>query len=394
MKGRFTYCNPTRVHFGEGALSCLGEELDRVGDTVMLAYGQGSIKRNGVYDDVIRILEDRGKDVVEDPGVMPNPSLDKLREGVSIARGCRPDLILAVGGGSCCDYAKALSVSVYCDEDPWDRYFVRFCEPDCPIIPVGCVLTMSGTGTEMNGGAVITDTRSKRKVAHIFGEEVMPRFSILDPRLTMSLPGYQLSAGIYDTFNHICEQYFSGDDDSVSDYLAEGLMRSVVRSSRIAVKDPSDYESRSNLMWASSLALNTLISRGKPTDWMVHMIGKSIGGYTGATHGMTLSAVSMAYYRFVMPYGLHRFVRFAEEVWDVDPQGKTDERVAEEGLSRMEDWMREIGVVERVRDLGVSEDMLDALADATTITEGGYRRLSRDDVKAILDRSFRGRISS
>ena len=248
---------------------------------------------------------------------------------------------------------------------------------------------MSGTGSEMNGGAVITDTRSKRKVAHIFGEEVMPRFSILDPRLTMSLPAYQLSAGIYDTFNHVCEQYFSGDDDSVSDYISEGLMRSVVNSSRTAVKDPSDYESRSNLMWAASLALNTLISRGKPTDWMVHMIGKSIGGYTGATHGMTLSAVSMAYYRFVMPYGLHRFVRFAEEVWKVDPEGKTDRRIAEEGLERMEEWMREIGVVTRVRDLGVTEDMLDELVDATTITGGGYRKLSRDDVRAILEESFR-----
>ena len=394
MKGLFTYSNPVRVHFGEGSLSRLGEELDRFGGTVLMVYGQGSVKRNGVYDEVVGILKGHGKRVEEIPGVMPNPTLEKLREGIAVARGCDPDLILAVGGGSCCDYAKALSVSVHCEEDPWDRYFVRFQEPDCEIIPVGCVLTMSGTGSEMNGGAVITDTASKRKVAHIFGDAVMPRFSILDPMMAMSLSGYQLSAGIYDTFNHICEQYFSGDDDCVSDYLAEGLMRSVIHSSEAAVTDPTDYEARSNLMWAASLALNTLISRGKPTDWMVHMIGKAIGGYTDATHGMTLSAVSMAYYRAVMPHGLHRFSRFAQEVWRVDSEGKTEQRIAEEGLDRMEEWMRGLGLVMRVRDLGVTEDMLDALADATTITKGGYGNLSRDDVRSILERSFRGRLSS
>ena len=217
---------------------------------------------------------------------------------------------------------------MHCDDDPWDKYFERFEEPDCEIIPVGCVLTMAGTGSEMNGGSVITNHEKKLKIGHVFGENVMPKFSILNPRFTMSLPKRQMVAGIYDIFNHICEQYFSGEDDNTSDYIAEGLMKSVVHSSLIALENPNDYEARSNIMWTATWALNTLIDCGKSTDWMVHMLGQSVGAYTDATHGMTLAAVSLPYYRFIMPYGTARFKRFATEVWHIDPSGKSDEEVA------------------------------------------------------------------
>ena len=273
MLGNFNYSNPTKLYFGGDSLKYLKDELRKYGKTVQLIYGGGSIKKNGIYDAVAQILRECGKNVVEDGGVMPNPTVKKLLEGVKIARENNVDLLLAVGGGSCCDYAKAVSVSVHCPEDPWDKYFIRFEEPDCKIVPVGCVLTMVGTGSEMNGGSVISNPEARLKIGHVFGEEVMPKFSILNPKFTLTLPKNQMVAGIYDIFSHICEQYFSGSDDNTSDYIAEALMRSVAHSSLIAVENPSDYEARSNIMWSATWALNTLISKGKTTDWMVHMLG-------------------------------------------------------------------------------------------------------------------------
>lgn len=354
-----------------------------------MIYGGGSIKKNGIYDDVIKILEAQGKNVAEIAGVMPNPTLAKLYEGIEIARKHQADLLLAVGGGSVCDYAKAVSVSVNCEEDPWEKYFVRFEEPSCETLPVGCVLTMAGTGSEMNAGCVITNHETKQKIGHVFADEkIIPRFAILNPRYTMTLPHRQMAAGIYDIFNHICEQYFSGEDDNTSDYISEGLMRSVLHASRIANKNPQDYEARSNLMWTATWALNTLIAKGKSTDWMVHMLGQAVGAYTNATHGMTLAAVSLPYYRHILPYGLPKFKRFAIEVWKVNPEGKTDEEIAEEGLKAMEDWMKELGLAMKISELGATKDMIDGIADATLFLEGGYKVLKRKEVVAILKESL------
>ena len=388
MLGNFSYKNATKLYFGDDSLEYLNEELQKYGQNVQLIYGGGSIKKNGLYDEIVKILKDNGKNIIEDAGVMPNPTVEKLREGVKIARDNKTDLLLAVGGGSCCDYAKAVSVSVNCDEDPWEKYYIRFEEPTCEIIPVGCILTMAGTGSEMNAGAVITNHEQKLKIGHVFGEEVMPKFSILNPKYTFSLPKRQMVAGIYDIFNHICEQYFSGEDDNTSDYIAEALMKSVVHSSLIAIENPEDYEARSNIMWTATWALNTLISRGKSTDWMVHMLGQSAGAYTDATHGMTLSAVSLPYYRYIMPYGLKKFKRFAKEVWGICSEGKTDEQVANEGLAAMENWMKKIGVALSLSELGATEDMIDGIAEGTIILEGGYKVLNKDEVKEIIRQSM------
>ena len=389
MLGNFTYCNPTKLFFGKGALENIRTELDKYGSRVMLVYGGGSIKRNGIYDQVVRVLAETGKQGVEISGVMPNPTVDKLREGIALARQHKADFILAVGGGSCCDYAKALAVSIHCEEDPWEKYFVKFEEPSCPIVPVGCVLTMVGTGSEMNAGSVITNPEQKLKIGHVFAsEEVMPRFSVLDPTYTLTLPRYQMVAGIYDIFNHICEQYFSGNDDNTSDYLAEGLMRSVIHASRIASQDPQNYEARSNLMWDATWALNTLIAKGKTTDWMVHMLGQSVGALTNATHGMTLAAVSLPYYRYILPYGLCKFKRFAVNVWNVDPQGKTDREVAEAGLQAMEDWMHGLGLVMKTSQLGATEAMIPDLVRSTLILEGGYKVLDQEEIAAIFRESL------
>lgn len=389
MLGNFSYCNPAKLYFGDQSLDYLNTELPKYGKNVVLIYVGGSIKKNGIYDDVIKILEVQGKNVAEIAGVMPNPTLAKLYEGIEIARKHQADLLLAVGGGSVCDYAKAVSVSVNCEEDPWEKYFVRFEEPSCETLPVGCVLTMVGTGSEMNAGCVITNQETKQKIGHVFADEkIIPRFAILNPRYTMTLPHRQMVAGIYDIFNHICEQYFSGEDDNTSDYISEGLMRSVLHASRIANKNPQDYEARSNLMWTATWALNTLIAKGKSTDWMVHMLGQAVGAYTNATHGMTLAAVSLPYYRYILPYGLPKFKRFAIEVWKVNPEGKADEEIAEEGLKAMEDWMKELGLSMKISELGATKDMIDGIADATLLLEGGYKVLSRKEVVEILKESL------
>lgn len=388
MLGNFSYSNPTKLYFGDNSLTFLNEELPKYGERVQLVYGGGSIKKNGIYDDVISILKANGKTVIEDSGIMPNPTADKLREGAKIAKENNVDLILAVGGGSCCDYAKAVSVSAYCEDDPWEKYYIRFEEPTCKIIPVGCILTMAGTGSEMNGGSVITNHEQKLKIGHVFNENVMPKFSILNPKYTFSLPKRQMVAGIYDIFNHICEQYFSGEDDNTSDYIAEALMKSVVNSSLIAIEDPKNYEARSNIMWTATWALNTLISRGKTTDWMVHMLGQAVGAYTDATHGMTLAAVSLPYYRIIKPYGMKKFVRFAKEVWGIDVSSMTEEQAADAGLAAMESWMKKLGLTMKISELGTTEEMLDGITSATLILDGGYKVLTKEEVRQILSESM------
>lgn len=388
MLGNFTYCNPTKLYFGKNALEGLKEELPKYGKNVLLVYGGGSIKKNGIYDKVVAVLKDCGKRIFEDAGVMPNPTTDKLAEGVARAREAKADLILAVGGGSVCDYAKAVSVSVNCEEDPWDKYFIRFEEPTCKIVPVGCVLTMVGTGSEMNGGSVITNHEQKLKIGHVFGEVVFPKFSVLDPEYTYTLPKYQMVSGIYDIMSHILEQYFSGTDDNTSDYIMEGLLRSLIHSANVAVEDPTNYEARSNIMWTATWALNTFVAKGKDTDWEVHMLGQAVGAHTDATHGMTLAAVSMPYYRLIMPYGLAKFARYAVAVWGVDPAGKSQEAVASEGLTKMEAWMKSIGLVMNITDLGATPEMVDGLVESTLVMQGGYKVLTKEDIRNIFVQSL------
>lgn len=390
MLGNFTYCNPTKLYFGKESIKGLNKELPKYGKNVLLVYGGGSIKKSGIYDEIVKILKDNGKEIFEDAGVMPNPTVEKLNEGVDIARKSKADFILAVGGGSVCDYAKAVSVSVNCKEDAWEKYYIRFEDVDkeTKIIPIGCVLTMVGTGSEMNGGSVITNHSQKLKIGHVFGENVFPKFSILNPEYTFTLPKYQMVSGIYDIMSHILEQYFSGTDDNTSDYIMEGLLKSLIHSAEIAIENPKDYEARSNIMWTATWALNTLVAKGKTQDWEVHMLGQSVAAHTDATHGMTLAAVSMPYYRYILPYGLAKFKRYAINVWNVNGENKSDKEIAEEGLAKMEAWMKKIGLVMNITELGAKEEMLDDMVKSSFIMEGGYKVLNKDDIKAILKASF------
>lgn len=390
MLGNFIYYNPTKLFFGDKAQSNLEQALKPFGETVLLTYGGGSIKKNGIYNDVMAALTKAGKKVVELPGVMPNPTVEKLNEGIKIARDNNVDMILAVGGGSTIDYAKGVSAGFDYHGDAWQHFYVEQADiiPGQKILPIGAVLTMVGTGSEMNAGSVITNYEQKLKIGKVYGSELMPKFAILNPEYTFSVPQRQMVAGIYDIMSHIMEQYFSGNDENTSDYIAEGLMRSLIQASRIAVRDPKNYEARSNIMWTSTWALNTLIGKGKSQDWMVHMLGQAVGAYTDATHGMTLSGVSRAYYRHIVEDGVSRFARFAKVVWEIPATGKSELELAIAGIDALVDWIKEIGASTNISELGVTEDMLEGIADATFIGEGGYRTLTRDEVIKILRESL------
>ena len=390
MLGNFSFSLPTKLYFGDQALSNLPGELERFGSKVLLVYGGGSVRKTGVYDEIVTLLKQAGKEVAELSGVMPNPTVDKLYEGCRAAREQGTDFILAVGGGSTIDCAKGISACAHCQEDPWEKYYLRGEPVDNPVIPVGAVLTMTGTGSEMNGCSVITHPEQKVKLGCLFGEKVAPKFAILNPNYTLTLPKKQMVAGCFDIMSHILEQYLSGTDDNTTDYIAEGMMRSLIHSSRAAVQDPQDYEARSNIMWTATMALNSLLAMGKETDWQAHSIGEAIGAYTDATHGMTLSAITLPYFRFLLPCGLARFRRFAVNVWQVPEAGRTDEEIAAAGLEAMEAWMRELGVAMNAREVGVTEELVEGIAQAAFLPGSGYRPLTREDVAAILRESLKG----
>ena len=388
MLGNFTFHNPTKLHFGEDSLSKLSEELKNYGKKVMLCYGGGSIKRNGIYDQVMAELKKAGCEVVEMAGVMPNPTIEKVLEGAHMARQENVDFILGVGGGSTVDYCKAVAGSAWYDGDPWEYYFKNWQPMTCRWIPVGCVLTMAGTGSEMDSCSVISSHTENRKLFYNFRN---PDFSILNPRFTFTVPKYQMVAGIYDIMSHILEQYLSGTDDNTSDYIAEGLMRSLIVSSRKANVNPEDYEARSNIMWTATWALNTLIDRAKATDWMVHMLGQAVAAFTDATHGHTLAAVSGAYYRLLIsksPDAVQKFKRLAMNVWGVSAEGKTDEQIAMEGLETMEQWMRELGLAMNITECGAKPELIEGMADACPICQGGYYILNREEVIQVLKDSL------
>lgn len=383
----FTYYNPTTIHFGKNALEKLSEELENYGNTIMLAYGKGAIKRTGLYDKIVAVLKENGKTVVELSGIMPNPTYAKVMEGAALVKENNVDLILAVGGGSTIDCAKAISVSAYCEEDAWTKYWVNFEPVSNKIVPVASILTMAGTGSEMNAGSVITNEEAKLKNGRVFTSNVNPKFSILNPEYTYTVPKYQMVAGIFDIMSHLMEMYFSGDDDNTSDYMMEGVLRSVINSARVAINDPENYEARSNIMWSSSLALCTILGLGKSQDWEVHMIEHQLGAYTDCTHGMGLAAISLPYYRYIYKFGLDKFVRFAKEVWKIDDAGKTKEETALAGIDAMEDFMKECGIVTSIKELGATEEMLPKIANSTILC-GGYKVLTAEEVLEILKAAY------
>lgn len=389
MKRDFEFFNPTQVFFGRSAMENLGAVLSQYGDRVLLAYGGGSIRENGIYDQVMEVLRVCGKTVTEFSGILPNPTYAKALEGGALARACQADLILAVGGGSVIDCAKAVAIAAVEEGDLWNKYWEGKQPLDCVPLPVGAILTMVGTGSEMDGDSVLTNEETKRKTS-CWDYAIYPQFAILNPEFTFSVPEYQMVSGIFDTLSHIMEIYLSPEDeDNISDDFAEALMRSILRNTPVAIANPRDYVARSNLMWASSLALSGILAPSKQEDWEVHQIQHQIAAYYPSAHGMGLAAVSPAYYRLVCPHGLPRFRRFAVNVWGIDPAGKSDREVALAGIDAMAAFIRDSRMTPNLRALGIpDESRLAEIAATCNLRRGGYYTLTREDVLQVLRESF------
>lgn len=384
----FIYENKTKVIFGRGGvkeyLRCM---LGQYGDTVMLAYGAGSIKKNGVYDEIAAILAAAGKTVVEFPGIMPNPTYAKVQEGAKLARDNGVDFILAVGGGSVIDCCKIVSAQALLEGDIWELEMDKRGTPT-RFLPMGCVVTVSGTGSEMNNGAVITNEEKKIKCGMLGAHN---DFAFLDPGYTLSVPLTQALSGAFDTLSHAMETYFGKphDHNNLSDDLSEAVMRSVIANTRRLLAEPDSYEARGELMWASSMAENGILKIGKVTDFQCHQMEHQLGAYTDCNHGAGLAVLHPVLYRHIYQEAVPKFKRFATQVWGIDPAGKSDEKVAAAGVEALADFIREIGLPTSFREMGIPEDTdLAAIANSTNLTAGCCKKLSREEVLQIFQEAF------
>ena len=382
----FTFSYPTKVYFGEKtAEKNLPDELKKHGKTVLLAYGGGSIRKNGIYDELTAILKDAGKEIVEFSGIMSNPTYDKLQEGARLAREHNVDFILAVGGGSVIDCCKIVSAQAKLDEDMWEYQYTQKKLPT-EYIPMGAVVTAFGTGAEMNNGAVITHAEKKQK-APLWG--AFYDFAILDPAYTMSMPMKQVISGAFDTLSHCMETYFGQPmEDNLTDEINEAVMRNVIRHIRTTLSDPEDRFARSELIWAAAMAENGILKIGKVTDFQCHMMEHQLGAYTDCNHGMGLSALHVAYYRYICEKGTDKFARFARRVWGIDPAGKSAPELARAGLDALADFIQEIGMPSNLRELGIPLDLpWKEISDSVILTPGGYGELTHEDVLKIFEAS-------
>ena len=379
----FIYENKTKVYFGKGGVKeYLGCLLSRYGDTVMLAYGGGSVKKNGVYEEILSILNTNNKRVVEFSGIMPNPTYAKVQEGAKLAKENNVDLILAVGGGSVSDCCKVISAQAKLGEDIWDMENVRHTYPS-EFIPLGVIVTVFGTGSEMNSGAVITNEEKKIKGA-LWGAQA--DFAFLDPEYSMSVPFTQVISGAFDTLSHAMETYFGKPDtNNLSDDINEAVMRSVIRNIRVLLADHNNYEARSELAWASAMAENGMLKIGKITDFQCHMTEHQLGAYTNCNHGAGLAVIHPVLYRHIYKSDTERFARFAQNVWNISPLENAEE-TALAGINALADFIKEIGLPTTFAQLGIPDNTdLRAVADSTVITAGCCKKLSRDEIYAILE---------
>ncbi len=385
----FIFENRTKVYFGEGCvkeyLACLVKSCE----TVMFAYGGGSIKKNGVYDEVTGILQKAGKRIVEFSGIMANPTYAKVQEGAALARKESVDMILGVGGGSVMDCCKAVSLAARYDGDIWEDFWARPGVIEAEPLPLGVIVTVAGTGSECNGGAVITNEQKKVKTGRDY-PKLNPRFALMDPTYTYSVPVRQMVSGGFDILSHIMETYFSEPNtDNVSDDIMEALMRSVIRNLRAAIQNPRDYTARSNLMWDSTMGENRLIKMGKKCDFQCHNMEHQLGAYTDCNHGCGLAVLHPVYYRHIYKDGLPKFVRFAQNVWGIARRGQTDEELALAGVEALADFVQEIGLPTTLQELGVTDrTMLREIADSCAISAGSYRKMSHEEILEIFSECF------
>lgn len=383
----FVYSYPTKVYFGQGAAAIhLPGILAEYGPHVLLAYGGGSIQKNGIYDEITGLLKAAGKTVTEFTGIMPNPTWAKVKEGSQLARTCHADLILAVGGGSVIDCCKIIAAQAVTDVDLWDLEMVQHKTPVVKSIPLGAVVTASGTGAEMNGGAVITNEESKIK-GGMFA--AAPRFAVLDPAYTLSLPRMQVLSGAFDTLSHAMETYFGHSDrDNVSDEVALAVMRSTVVNMRALLRDINDLTARSNLMWTSAMAENGILKVGRTTDFECHQIEHQLGAYTDCNHGQGLAVIHPAYYRHICKDAAPKLARMAQAVWNIDPTGRSEADLAAEAVDALAAFIAECGLPTKLSQLRsktpITPALLRQVADSVNLLTGGPRILTHDEVYEIL----------
>ena len=386
----FIFENSTKVYFGKDCvkeyLSCLA---GKHGDKVLLAYGSGSIKKNGIYYEVKDILEKAGKEIIEFSGIMANPTYEKVLEGARLAKEGKADWILGIGGGSVMDCCKAVSMAAVSEKDIWDEYWAKPGVVDFEPLPLGVIVTVAGTGSECNGGAVITNEALKVKTGRDY-PKCNPEFALMDPCYTYTVPQKQMVSGSFDILSHIMETYFSEpNEDNVSDDISEALMRSAIRNLRAAIQNPQDYTARSNLMWAATMAENRVIKLGKRMDFECHQMEHQLGAYTNCNHGEGLAVLHPAYYRHIYKYGLPKFKRFAIEVMGVSAETKTDEEIALAGIAALEDFIVEIGLPVSLQDLGVNENTdLKEIADSCALMPGSYKKMTHEEILGIFKECY------
>lgn len=385
----FIFQNSTKVYFGEGCVKEYLDYLTKPYNTVMIAYGGGSIKKNGVYDEVAGILKKAGKNIVEFSGIMANPTYAKVQEGAKLARETDADMILAIGGGSVMDCCKAVSLAAKYDGDIWEDFWARQGIITVEPLPLGMIVTVAGTGSECNGGAVITNEEKKIKTGRDY-PQLNARFALMDPVYTYSVPAGQMVSGSFDILSHIMETYFSEpNEDNVSDDIMEALMKSVIRNLRTAIRTPKDYTARSNLMWDATMAENRLIKMGKKCDFQCHNMEHQLGAYTDCNHGKGLAVLHPVYYRHIYKDGLPKFVRFAENVWGIQRRGQTDEEIAKAGVEALADFIKEIGLPATLKELGVTDrSILKEIAYSCGISAGSYKKMTHEEILEIFNECF------
>ena len=379
----FTYSYPVKVYFGEkAAAKNLAAELANIGPNVMLAYGGGSIKKNGIYDELLGILKDAGKTVTEFAGIMSNPTYAKVQEGAVLAKEKNIDFILAVGGGSVIDCCKIVSAQAKLDKDIWELEYTDHKQPT-EFIPMGAVVTAFGTGAEMNNGAVITNEEKMLKSA-LWG--AFYSFAILDPAYTMTMPMKQVISGAFDSLSHSMETYMGFPREvNLSDEINEATQRNIIRNICATLKDPQDIQARSELIWAAGMAENGILKIGKATDFQCHMLEHQLGAYTDCNHGQGLAVLHPVLYRHMMPEANHQFARLAVEVWGIEPAGKTEAELAADFVDALADFIREIGLPTTFAEMNIPADTdYKAIAESTVLTGGCVKKFTREELLEVL----------
>lgn len=386
----FNYNIPTKVFFGEDKIEVLGKQIKKHGSRVLLAYGGGSIKKIGIYDKVVKILRENNIPYFELSGIEPNPRVESVAEGVRICKDNKIDFILAVGGGSTIDCSKAIAAAYYYDGDPWDLVIGK--AKIEKVLPIGTILTLAATGSEMDAGAVITNKKTNQKYG--FGHPgFFPKFSILDPRFTYSVSKYQTAAGVADIMSHTFEEYFSNVKGAfLQDRLAESILKTCIKYGPIAMDDPENYEARANIMWSGSLAINGLLGYGKDSNWSVHPLQHELSAYYDVTHGITLAILTPHWMEQVLDESnLYKFVEYGVNVWNIDSSLPQME-IAKIAIKNTSEFFKSLEIPMTLREIGIDEEKLEIMAaDVIEYMEGpvgNFKPLNYNDVLNIYKKAL------